>query len=313
MSSPDVKELPEKLTTMSVVYSVLKADESKIQAVLPKAMNVTRFMRGAVDCVLKSKNAAMLSCTTRSFTTAVIDAASLGLCLDGVLGEAYLVPFAGRVSLMPSYKGLLKLVRQSPEVAMVTAKPVYKVDDFDFGFGSKPFIDHRPRVETEDDLKIENLRYVYFMVKLTNGCDCPFVMPIAEVWQHRDKFAKEYNSNVANNKKDSFWHKHPVPMSIKTVVKQGCNSGQLPISLEVAALAAMDDKIEREWSGDLGSDLPPASEAARHASDSLSDRLEAEQQAKSRPAPPQKSRDADRSQSRQPVAASAANPDEAPW
>ncbi len=86
--SSEVREGPPVLGTMKNVGEILKSYEERFASVLPKGSNVTRFMRGALDCVAKSKGGALLQCTVSSFISSVMQSASLGLCIDSVVGES---------------------------------------------------------------------------------------------------------------------------------------------------------------------------------------------------------------------------------
>ena len=76
----------------------------------------------------------------------MIQSSQLGLYVDGVLGHAYLVPYWNgkekrrEVQLIPGYKGLIDLARRSGSVESISARVVYKNDDFDFEYG----LDDRP-------------------------------------------------------------------------------------------------------------------------------------------------------------------------
>ena len=65
----------------------------------------------------------LLECTRESLLACIVQCAQLGLEPDGLLGQAYLIPFYnGRKNryecqLIVGYKGLLKLARQSAEIS----------------------------------------------------------------------------------------------------------------------------------------------------------------------------------------------------
>jgi phage RecT family recombinase len=63
-----------------------------------------------------------------------MSAAVLGLEVDGVTGQAYLIPFAGKAQLVIGYKGFNTLAARSG--ITITGAVVREGDEFDFELGS---------------------------------------------------------------------------------------------------------------------------------------------------------------------------------
>ena len=90
------------------------------------------------------KNPALMSCTPQSFLGAVLTAAQLGLEF-GPMQQAYMVPFKNEITLIIGYKGWLKLIHNSAEIQSVSARTVFKRDEFpDYGYGLDEYLIHKP-------------------------------------------------------------------------------------------------------------------------------------------------------------------------
>lgn len=87
---------------------------------------------------------ALLDCTRQSIINAAMSAAVLGLEVDGVTGQAYLIPFAGQAQLVIGYKGYNTLAARSGYT--INGEVVREGDDFEFALGTGGFIRHRPKL-----------------------------------------------------------------------------------------------------------------------------------------------------------------------
>lgn len=99
------------------------------------------------------KNPKLNYSTPESFAGAVLTCAQLGLEPGGATGEAYLVPYdhkrgplAGKTEcqLIVGYQGLSKLFYQHPLSAHLDGQAVHEFDEFDYTYGTKPYLHHRP-------------------------------------------------------------------------------------------------------------------------------------------------------------------------
>ncbi|QDU34315.1 recombination and repair protein RecT [Poriferisphaera corsica] len=108
--------------THATLKDFLGQSVDRLADVAPKHFTPERL----VKMVLLAANhqPKILKCTALSILEATMTAAELGLDCSGTKGEAYLVPFNCRVGsdyqlqakLLPGYKGLAKLARQSGEI-----------------------------------------------------------------------------------------------------------------------------------------------------------------------------------------------------
>lgn len=89
------------------------------------------------------QNPGLANLDRNSLMAACMKAAQDGLLPDGK--EAALVPFKGSVAYMPMLGGILKKVRNSGELASITAHVVYKNDKFRYWVDTKgEHVEHEP-------------------------------------------------------------------------------------------------------------------------------------------------------------------------
>lgn len=174
---------PEQQTYNSVRDLLVRNAESIRQA-LPRYITPERLMRVALT--MFESNPALLKCTKISLYNAVVQCAVLGL-EPGTLGHAYFVPYDNKVTLLPGYKGLMQLARNSGEVEWIRADAVRQKDDFDFAQGDNPKLYHK-RSLAEDAGPI--VAY-YAICKLRGSGGIMFeVITYHDAEQHRDRFTK---------------------------------------------------------------------------------------------------------------------------
>lgn len=114
----------------------------QLQMALPKHIDVDRFNRVLITAI--SQNPSLLEADRKSLFAAAMTAAQLGLLTDGVLGQAYLVPYKGKVTLIPGYKGLIALARQSGEISSIDADVICERDQVDYVLGDESRFVVRP-------------------------------------------------------------------------------------------------------------------------------------------------------------------------
>jgi recombination protein RecT len=98
-----------------------------------------------------STNEKLRACTPDSIYLGLLACAVTGLEPGALKGEAYLVPFAGKATFIPGWKGLVKQVRRSREVRAITANVVRERDTFDLDLGTSKALIHKPKLGREND------------------------------------------------------------------------------------------------------------------------------------------------------------------
>lgn len=139
-----------------VVREAIEQQSEAFNAVLPADTDPNRFTRLVLTAVKATPKLMQCFATPQGRTSvllAAMQAAALGLEPNTPAEEAWLLPRDNKgpdgkkrteAQLSVGYKGYLKLARQSGEVKMVTAHPVYDGDHFRYELGLHEILEHRP-------------------------------------------------------------------------------------------------------------------------------------------------------------------------
>lgn len=191
--------------------------KAEIAKALPTGIDPDRFIRTIVTAV--QMNPKLLDADRRSLFASCMKAAQDGLLPDG--REAVLniyntkVKVDGRdnwvemVQYLPMVRGLLKVVRNSGEIAHIDAAAVYERDEFIFERGDESKLVHRPYLGEEDPGKVIA---AYLVAKLSNG------EVHREVMSRRDIEKVRAASKAANGPGWTTWYDQ---FAIKSVIKRG--------------------------------------------------------------------------------------------
>lgn len=164
--------------------------KGSVAAALPKHMTPDRVF--GIVVAAASRTPELLECTLPSIAQAVMQCAELGLQPGAMLGEAYLIPRNNRKNgtkeclMIPGYRGLVKLARQSGQVTDVYAEVVYANEVFEVELGLSRSLKHapdfknRPLVKGPKDAE-KHLPFVYAVAKLKDGDPAFVVMTLDEV------------------------------------------------------------------------------------------------------------------------------------
>ncbi|HUU92673.1 MAG TPA: recombinase RecT [Phycisphaerae bacterium] len=107
-------------------------------------------------------------CTGASVLDCLVSCARLDLSLTKALGHAYLIPFGGVCTLMPGYKGFIKLIVDTGHIRHLETVVVYKNDEFSFYRDEKgPHLRHVPDPESQGDNS--QVRLVYLVATTSDG------------------------------------------------------------------------------------------------------------------------------------------------
>lgn len=218
----------ERKAAFATVGAALEKMKPQFAAVLPKHITPERMMRVAMVAIQNTPK--LLDCDRTSLYLAVSRAASLGLEPDGILGQAYLVPYGKQVQFIPGYKGLIDLARRSGDVSNLIAKEVCANDDFEILWHQSPPFRHK------QEAKGDRGEVIGFWA-LANFKDGGFhwdYLPVDEVLRIRDQSSGWQSAKKWNKTAESPWEKHFVEMGKKTAIRRIAK--YLPMSVQKAAM-----------------------------------------------------------------------------
>jgi recombination protein RecT len=202
-----------------------RMDEQLVMA-LPRHVSVERFKRVVVTAV--QQNPDLLKADRSSLFGACVTAAQLGLVTDGVLGQAYLVPYKGKVQLIPGYKGLLMLARQSGEISSIEVDTIHEFDEVDLIMGDESRLTIRPNWTSRG-----RIVGAYAIARFKDGGIQRALMTKEEIDRIRD---------ASPSKNSPAWRNHYGEMAKKTVFRRLCK--MLPLSTEAQTSLALEDAAE---------------------------------------------------------------------
>jgi recombination protein RecT len=125
---------------VAVIRQNLQLMEPEFKAALPPHIPVEKFKRVALTAIQNTP--ALVNADRRSLFGAFVRLAQDGLLPDG--REAAVVMFGNKAQAMPMIAGVLKKIRQSGEVAKVSAQVVYANDKFVVKYGFDEDVEHVP-------------------------------------------------------------------------------------------------------------------------------------------------------------------------
>lgn len=240
--------------------TMLETRTSEFAKALAGRVDPEAFVRVAYATITKSPK--LLEATPASLIMALLECASLGLVPNGVMGEAYIVPFNNKVKVpgqsdrwevqaqfIPGYRGLVKLARQSGVIRNVVARVVRDGDRFEREYGLDERLVHVPLAD--DDVEIS---HVYAIAYFADGGAPQFeVMSKSQVDKIRER---------SKSKDSGPWVTDYEAMALKTVIRRLVK--YLPLSdFDLARAIEADNKLD---ANDVSAMIASATRAALPAS-----------------------------------------------
>lgn len=192
---------------------------------LPKHIDPEKFARVAIS-VMRS-NPTLQKCTPMSIMSSLSKAASDGLMPDG--RECALVPYGDQANYQPMVKGILKLIRNSGEIASIQPDVVYTNDHFKFWKDeSGTHLQHEPYLDGDRG----EFKLAYSIAKTKDGEVIVTVMTKQEVEKVR---------NSSRSKDSPTWKNWYDEMAKKTVLRRQAKI--LPSSTDLESIFKYDDEL----------------------------------------------------------------------
>ena len=234
--------LPVKAEKVGEVEIYLDKSVALYAQVLPKHVTPQRLVRSVILACQKAPSLLAPDVDRESLFVSVMRGAMLGLEMDGQ--EAALVPYRNprggksEVQLIPMFKGVEKLARQSGEIVAIEPTAVYDGEPFVVRKGTiGRGVEHSPRLDVArtDD----HILAVYAVAFYRNGHQQFEVMD-------RDEIERVRKSSRA---KSGPWFDNWGEMAKKTVVHRLCK--HLPQSQELRAALEIESQAEEGKKGDI--------------------------------------------------------------
>lgn len=226
---------------METIAKYLEKQAPAIREALPGDVDEARFRRIVLTEV--RRNPALLACEPISLIAACMEAAQLGLEVGSTLGEAYLIPRKVKgtpmVCFQKGYKGVRKLIANSPHISAAYAKAVYEGDVFEVYEGTRNEILHVPKFETPQTK--QHATHVY-AVAFVDGMPQFEVMTAKQVEEHRRRYVRAEAGPWTDEVE---W----VQMAKKTVFLR--LASYLPLSATASRALAQDETVKTTIAPDM--------------------------------------------------------------
>lgn len=166
----------------------------ELRSALPRSMSPEHMILSIV--LAGERNPQLYECAPASLQLAVLSMATLGLAVDGLSGQGYLLPFKvqGRRLAQPvvGYKGFNTLAARSGWT--IVGNVVREGDLFEYEFGTMPSLRHRPKAKGRGEIL-----YAYAVASK------PAASPIIEVLSAEELHATKGRAPGAR-RSDSPWN-----------------------------------------------------------------------------------------------------------
>lgn len=122
------------------VRNKLEKARKRLEAIIPVATGLTPSRAIAVCLDALTRQPKLLECHPSTIVRSVLHASEVGLELGSPLGEAFIVPFKNKATMMIGYRGFVKLIRGGPKVVGVKSVLVREADTFDVDEGENKIV-----------------------------------------------------------------------------------------------------------------------------------------------------------------------------
>ena len=231
-------ELVKKADQRVTVRGWFEAQKGEIARAVPRHIDPERLVRVALTACVQ--NPKLLNCTRESLMQATLQSASLGLMPDGVMGQAYLLPYGDKATFQIGYQGLIELAYRTDRIAAIIADVVHEKDKFEFyrSVAEDHFL-HRPY---EGDGDPGAATHSFCIIRRKDGTASVTVLP-------KSKIEREHRAH-SRAKNDGPWVQHWEAMARKTAILVALKYEQK--STELAKAIAVEERV------DQGIEIPAA-------------------------------------------------------
>lgn len=215
----------KSMTPIQSIRNDLERMSPQFKSVLPSNITPQKFIRTAMTSIQTTPS--LMNVDRRSLFAEIMKCAQDSLLPNG--DEAAIVPFKDQAKYMPMVKGILKKVRNSGELASITAQVVHENDKFKFWVdGDGEHLMHEPVMFGDRGKEIG----VYALAKCKDGA------VYIEVLTNEDL---EKIKNVSRGKNTPWNGPFAGEMKKKSAIRR--LSKRLPMSTDVEMIIKQDDDL----------------------------------------------------------------------
>lgn len=185
---------------------LIEKNRAAFMQALPAHIGVERFLRVAITAGIQ--NPALTRCTAESIMGALLQSAQLGLVPDGLLGQAFIIPYGDKAQFQVGAQGLAELAVRTGRIAAIIPEVVHEKDEFEWWRDvERDHFKHKP-YEGDDDPGA--VTHAYCIIRRKDGTASVTVLPKSKIEREHRAHSKAKNSGP--------WQSHWSAMAKKTAV-----------------------------------------------------------------------------------------------
>jgi phage RecT family recombinase len=271
---PTEKLVNGALTVKDFSAKALKFEE-QFGRLIPTTLKKSQLLTGnrvvglLINAFAQSED--LRKCRPSTVLNAAGLACAVGLEFNNALGHSAIIPYKDAASWQLMVRGGVALAHRSGKVAKIEAEVVLEGDEFDFEYGTKSFLRHKPAdrwhgesvsAEKYAASLRDSWRKAYCCVHLRDGSAPSFtVMDRAQIEYIREKASKFKDSPDGpwKNWLESMVRKTPVKMQLKFLDLTGESSMAAGYDDQAEADTAQDQVIDwKDYSAEDADHVPKA-------------------------------------------------------
>lgn len=173
------------------------------------------YISSVLLAVANDETGNLAKCRPESIYVSALRAATLRLCVDPGLGQAYLVPFGGKATLIVGYKGLYDMAVRTGRYRYINVNPIYEGERIEENRISG-LITLESLQGQRVSSKIIGWLSAFEMLPVKGqkyGLAKTLYMTVEEIHEHAQKYSKSYDSPKSG------WKTDTAAMERKTVLR----------------------------------------------------------------------------------------------
>lgn len=246
-------------STVSAFSQKVVKFEEQFKKLIPTTLQRSQILTGqrvvGLLVNLFMTNDDIRECKPSSILNAAGLACTVGLEFNNSLGQSAIIPYNNSKNVngqwiktkeaqwQMMYRGGITLAMRSGVVASITSEVVVRQDDFEYEYGTKAFLRHKPAERYEGGVEFHrDWKSAYCLIAFKDGHQAFRVMDRQQIEDVRDKASKGFD------KDSSPWVKYEEEMVRKTVTKSELK--YLDLTGQASMAAGLDDQAEAGASQD---------------------------------------------------------------
>ncbi len=220
--------------TNRAIVNYARSDEmvQRFSEIVGNSRNAMAYISSVLIAV--AANNKLQECSPQSIMVSAMRAATLRLSCDPSLGQAHLVPFKDKATLVVGYKGLKDMAIRTGRYRYLNVATVFE--------GQEVVEDQLKGIHSIEGLRNPGSKPIGYMLyfELMDGYSKTFYMTVDEIMDHGKKYSKSFSFS------DSPWKTHTEAMMKKTVLRLGLTKWGYFDPIDAMALRTNDDENEAE-------------------------------------------------------------------